>query len=162
MKYPFAQVQTREGPITWFQVVTQLDEDDEPYTTWVNHAGGHWGHRRAEDKVLTIVEAESFDDLDWSASYPKLESDYAGWLAPDGTYHRCHSEDHKLYARFMLRMSEEDLDREGWVKVKNSTMWINAWSMTDPETRGEKGFKRLTKAQKDVLDSLGHTYTDDD
>ena len=79
----------------------------------VNRFGGrHKYIASADDK---IVEADSYDDLDYS--YLLDSNSPIGWIAPDGRFYGCHSTDHALVARHILKSSEEELESKGWIKV---------------------------------------------
>lgn len=108
----------------------------------VNQAGG-WHHYEPspDDK---IVEAESFDDLDYSYLLnPKSEY---GWVSPDGRFYGCDYHQHETIADHILHMPGSELERKGWVKIymdsfKRTKDW---WCM-----------KYLTEYQKATLEKHG-------
>ena len=89
----------------------------------VNIVGG--GHRYIPSPDDRIVEAESFDNLDYSYLI-KPDSPY-GWISPEGRYYGCEYRDHGIVARRILKSNEYDLEQKGWVKVFRDYTQDRGW-----------------------------------
>ena len=105
------------------------------------------GGRHAYDPEFDgpIVEAESFEDLDWSCLI-KPDSK-CGWLSPDGRFYGCGYSDHADVADLYFKKSERELEDEGWIKISMSCFthelsWYNTKLM-------------VTEAQRIVLEKMG-------
>lgn len=115
-----------------------------------NRAGGHNAYDPETDGP--IVEAESFEDLDWSCLIdPKSK---LGWISPDGRFYGCAYTDHADVADLYFKKSESELEDEGWVKI-----W---WSSFDHARRWTNTKLMLTEAQKITLEKMGLKEYDDD
>lgn len=110
-----------------------------------NMCGGR--HIYDPDDCETIVEAESWEDLDWDCLLDP-DSDL-GWLSPKGDWYPCGYQDHSIVADFCLKSSEEELEEQGWVKI-----YFLSWSSRKDIDYYCKN--RITKAQRDWL--LEHGY----
>lgn len=66
---------------------------------------------------LELVEVESWNDLNWYGT--KLYDDKydTGWLDRNGKFYGCAYEYHEEQAEFVHKVSEEDLERKGFVKI---------------------------------------------
>ena len=110
-----------------------------------NRSGGYHGYTPREDDI--IVEVDDWDDLDYSYLL-KPDSPY-GWIDRDGKFYGCDYRHHNALAIYVFRKDdEEDLIREGWVKVyrdfQGKICAYYDWSL------GVRG--RLTEAQEKTLD----------
>lgn len=82
----------------------------------VNRMGGWHDYSTAEDDI--IVEAESWDRLDWSCLI-KPDSPY-GWIDLDGVFYGCDYHDHDSLARLYFKSDERTLEMIGFVKIYRS------------------------------------------
>lgn len=62
-----------------------------------------------------IVEANSWEDLDWS--YLLDPDSPIGWVSPSGEFYGCDYRGHEDVAYYILHSSERELEVKGWVKI---------------------------------------------
>jgi hypothetical protein len=122
-------------------------------TCWQNPSGGR-GPIDKDDQVVEIVEADSFEDLDWKKTClyrPDEKSDY-GWLDRSGNFFACDYEDHAIVACRIFGKYDQTLEAEGWVKL--STSYSDGWYH-----RGEVG---ITQEQGNWLTNNGFKVVEGD
>lgn len=83
---------------------------------WINSVGGMCPISK-NDIILEECEADSFDDLDWSHTYLNDPTQKSGWIAPDGIFYGCESQDHIVCAQLVLRKDIDVLEKEGYVHL---------------------------------------------
>lgn len=87
----------------------------------LNEFGGWHDYQPEEDDV--IVEAKDYLDLRNKVDFSYLiknDSKY-GWLAPDGTFYGCDSQEHnELAVLYFKKDDEEELEEEGYLKIFDS------------------------------------------
>ena len=113
-----------------------------------NAYGGCHNYNPQEDDE--IVEANDFDELDWTGSLLD-ERKTTGWIAPDGAWYPCSPRDHRIVARLVLRSSEESLENKGYIKV-----FYSSFDGKDDFY----GCRRFTDKQKEKLLELGYKEED--
>lgn len=104
----------------------------------VNEVGGY--HYYSPDKDDIIVEVNSRADLDWSCLLVP-DAKY-GWLDLRGHFYGCRFQDHETIARLVLKTTERELEKSGWVKLYRNYPQGVGWYC-------EK--THMTKAQRDFL-----------
>lgn len=101
----------------------------------LNLAGGFHYYIPREDDI--IVEANSFQDLDWNYLI-KPESPY-GWLAPDGRFYGCAPYEHEDIASLVLKTDERSLEKSNWIKLyrdyPSGVGFYCAGRITEPQAR---------------------------
>lgn len=107
------------------------------------YGGYHYYHPADSDE---IVEADNFDELDWTGNLLNDKYD-TGWIAPDGAWYPCRPRDHSDVAELVLRSSEQSLENHGYIKV--------FYDPTDMKN-SFLGCRRYTEKQKSKLIELGY------
>lgn len=123
----------------WWKIVG--DKLENPY------GGYHYYHPREDDE---IVEANDFDELDWTGCLLD-ERQTTGWIAPDGTWYPCSPRDHRAVARWVLKSTEESLENRGYIKV---------FFCSFDGKEDFYGCRRFTEKQKNKLMELGYKEKD--
>ena len=66
---------------------------------------------------LKIVEAKSFDELDWYGTDVYSDKYKYGWLDRNGKFYGCSYESHDLQAKFVHHSSRRELEKMGWIHI---------------------------------------------
>lgn len=112
----------------------------------VNDCGG-W---RFYSKNMEIVEANNWDELDWS--YLLDDTKTTGWISPTGEFYGCKPRDHDDVAYWILHSSEQELEVKGFVKIYFDTFSHKyCWYSNR---------LYLTPAQKHILEEKGFVIED--
>lgn len=114
-----------------------------------NYAGGYHMRSANEKHLSEPVEAEEWEDLNWSDTNLLDSTKASGWLARDGRWYGCEPRAHDTIAWLILKSEVRDLEATGWVRVMSSTEW-----MVCPN--------RLSAEQRNWLSLRGHKVDDDD
>ena len=90
--------------------------------------GGWWEYQEDLDRIVNdcggwcfysknmkIIEANSWDDLDWS--YLLDDTSITGWISPSGDFYGCAPRDHDDVAYYILHSTEQELEVKGFVKI---------------------------------------------
>lgn len=92
--------------------------------SWFEDGGNEWTSdcgsfmlKREDDVIVSSVEAESFEELDYSLTSLNQPDSKAGWLDRNGKFYGCDSTKHDLYAYCILHQSVAQLECEGWVRI---------------------------------------------
>lgn len=64
-----------------------------------------------------MVEAEDFNFLDWSGTSLYNDEFLTGWLDKEGNFYGCSPKHHKEQAKLVHNSSEEDLERNLFIKI---------------------------------------------
>lgn len=87
-------------------------------------------YRRSEISILDVAEAPTQEALDWRGSILTTNPcETYGWLSPEGRHFLCGTRLHEPCARVVIRMPEEVLETQGWLKVF-SPISEPAWLMS--------------------------------
>ena len=112
-----------------------------------NRCGGYHSYIPREDDV--ICEANGWDDLDYS--YLLQPNSKYGWIDRDGKFYGCDYTHHSALAERVLKKSERELEKLGWIKVFADFNGGIAWYIDfDQGIRG-----RVTEAQVKTLIDRG-------
>lgn len=79
----------------------------------INRCGGWHDYKPSEDDE--ILEVDSWDDI--IKLTIRDDSKTTGWIAPDGTFYGCNSQEHDDMARYFFGSSERSLENKGYIKV---------------------------------------------
>ena len=79
----------------------------------IENGCGGWNYHIP--KPEEIVEANSWDDLDWS--YLLDNTSITGWISPSGDFYGCAPRDHDDVAYYILHSTERELEKKGYVKI---------------------------------------------
>lgn len=99
---------------------------DEYWTLWWKREGDRYIYRKggylyskSDNEILETVEADSWDQLDWTKSSLVVseEEAKAGWLERSGKFHGCVPKGHDRYAELILGRKVADLEKEGWCRI---------------------------------------------
>jgi len=102
-------------------------------------------------EVIETVEAEDWDDLDWS--YLVRPDSQSGWLSPSGRFTGCGYSEHDFVAAMVLKKEPSDMEQWGWVRIYGKTGGIDDWV---------KPGGRLTDDQRNWLSREGYVVSVDD
>lgn len=81
------------------------------------------------------------------------DSKITGWIAPDGTFYGCSTEDHADFAQYVLGHDEFTLEKNGYCKIFEHPSLLR---IEDPDAPRYSYYCRfLTRAQQDVLEQKG-------
>jgi len=122
---------------------------------WENNVGGLMPVSD-NDEILKEVEADYFEDLDWSGTYLDDPSQDAGWLDRGGRFSGCESMLHDSAAELLHKSSTRELEDRGWVRIcaaPGGGGAISGWM--DWACR-----KRLSAEQRNWLLRKGYTVDD--
>ncbi len=64
-----------------------------------------------------IVEANDVCDLDWYGTKIYDNNYLTGWLAPNGNFYGCDFKHHKEQAKFVHKISEQQIEEKGFIKI---------------------------------------------
>ena len=64
-----------------------------------------------------LVQANSFNELDWSDTRVFSDRYKTGWLSPDGKFYGCSYEAHLFQAKYLHNKSEREMEESGWIKI---------------------------------------------
>lgn len=64
-----------------------------------------------------IVEAESFEDLDWNGTDILNDKYTTGWLDRHGKFYGCEYHSHSLQAELVHHSSRRELEKKGWIHI---------------------------------------------
>lgn len=130
---------------------------------FVFYNGGWWEYQEDLDRIVNdcggwcfysknmeIVEANNWDELDWS--YLLDDTKTTGWISPTGEFYGCKPRDHDDVAYWILHSSEQELEAKGFVKIyfdifSHKYCWYS-------------NRLYLTPAQKHVLEEKGFVIED--
>jgi hypothetical protein len=101
----------------------------------INSVGGYHYYNQSLDNILETVEAEDFEDLDWSKTYLNDSTKVAGWLEPDGTFHGCGYEGHDSCAYYLLKKSVDALESSGVIRIYSKSEWFCKNELTEAQAR---------------------------
>ena len=88
-----------------------------------NRYNGHWEHQITSEDI--IVEADSWDNLDWSKILLNDTSKY-GYIDPKGNWYGCNFGDHWDLCKYVLK--EDTPEEYGWIKVYKSNYETKIYS----------------------------------
>ena len=131
------------------------DDGSKEYNGWWQYEKGYlynrMGGRHKADpneemwKHSKVVKAKDWADLDYS--YLLKPESTLGWISPDGKFYGCGYRDHALVAEMYLKKKDDQLEKEGWVKIfRDGFDGTNVWYSDS---------LMVTDAQKIVLERLG-------
>lgn len=114
-------------------------EDGEGY--WINASGGRCPKSPGDTVFETASGDVSYDELDHRRTGlflvpPETKS---GWLSPTGEMYFCEYECHDRYADLIIKKSQRELEKEGWVKISaNKKEWQKDYyppkaTLTEPQ-----------------------------
>ena len=84
----------------------------------INRFGG-W-HDYCKELGEDIYEVEKYEDLPFTKYY--INDKYkTGWLDRNGRFYGCDWEMHVFVAEYCFKKTEEELEKEGWIKITKST-----------------------------------------
>ena len=66
---------------------------------------------------LEIVKAEDYHKLDWRGTELLDDKYLTGWLDKEGEFYGCDYRNHKDQAKFVHNLSEEEIERELFIKL---------------------------------------------
>lgn len=114
---------------------------------WRNSAGGYMP-KRDEDIIVETIEAESFDDLDWTKTNILKPESNIGWLSRHGKFYGCGYMGHDTVAYYILKKDVLELENTGWVRILGKNDYYCE--------------KRLSPEQRNFLSIKGHLISEDD
>jgi len=103
---------------SWDQPTWRLKIERNGMDWFVNSAGGGMPINGTEE-ILDEKTVEDESDLDWSmTSYFHYKEDWDnGWLSPAGIWTQCDYRGHSDVAYYVLKTSEQDLEKNNYVKI---------------------------------------------
>ena len=107
MKYDL--LQSPRGRYWW--------HDAGPY--WMNRETGERVEHSSQIVVIESVDIEDVNQLDHAKTDVLQPLSEMGWLSPGGLFYGCHSHNHDLVARLIIKMPVANLERLGWGRVQN-------------------------------------------
>ena len=149
MKFLHENMKYNDGTVRdngWWEI-----DDNRLY----NFRGGWHFYTPSPNDI--IIEADSWDDI--PMDYLLDDNAITGWVAPDGKFYGCDSEEHELIAERVLKMSETMLEDQGYVKIFRNpgyliyTMRQQGYDISTYEFVGAR--TRLTDAQRITLEHKG-------
>ena len=118
-----------------------------------NRNGGyHYLHHRPEEEIIE----STWDEI--LARTIRQDSYTTGWIAPDGEFFGCAPMDHLRLAEYYLKVKEEQLEENGWIKITEVPWWAKG---RYPELNGRyeyhffNPYKHITQAQYKTLKDKG-------
>ena len=75
----------------------------------IENGGGGWNYHIPKSEE--IVEANSWDELDWS--YLLDDTSITGWVSPSGEFYGCAPREHDDIAYYILHSTERELEKKG-------------------------------------------------
>ncbi len=156
---------TQKGRVPKMETFVLVKRDMPACTWWYRKdgvklvgTGGGYNFGYDDDVIIETVEAEDFESLDWSKSSLLQPDSDAGWLARDGKFYGCDSEDHDTLAYYLLKKNVEELEEALWVRVYGAPGHDPiAWTMGSSDWHA-----RISAEQRNWLSLRGHKVTDDD
>lgn len=133
----FYLVQNYWNTKSWYK-----DEDN----LWRGESAYSFQQKESSDKILEVVIAKSFSDLDWKKSSFYVEKGKSGWLNPEGIFYGCHFCGHSALAQYVIRKPYHEIEQP-WVHVDSEG------------GKGKSTFRNLgplTPAQEKWLEQNGH------
>lgn len=64
-----------------------------------------------------IVEAESFEKLQWKQTDLLDETKATGWLSPNGDWYPCANDNLRAFAKYIVKMGARTLQSKGWIRL---------------------------------------------
>ena len=97
-------------PPFWYEM-----PEDKHADYLINLAGGHIPQQCL--KILKTVQANDFQDLDWSGTLLDDPNQASGYLSREGRFCGCPSHMHISCATYHLGKSARELEEQGWVHI---------------------------------------------
>lgn len=116
-----------------------------------NRRGGF--HKYVPQEGDEIIESTWPEIIRKSLMDKMDDSMITGWIAPDGTFFGCSSQDHADFAEYVLGHDEFTLEKNGYCKIFENPVRLR---IEDPDLLQYSYYCRfLTSAQQDVLEQKG-------
>jgi len=80
-------------------------------------ASGYYRQKSSDNQIIETAEAGRYEDLDHTKTDLLVPDSKWGWLSPSGQWYGCNFESHDVVAALILRKPQDQLDREGWIRV---------------------------------------------
>lgn len=111
----------------------------------INRVGGY-NFIRETDEVLEEVEAEDFEDLDWTNTFLNNPNEKCGWVSPDGKFYGCKSMDHINCIELVCKLSMSQAEKLGWAHLYYDKTYYCEKQLTIEQARtlSEKGCELAT------------------
>jgi len=128
---------------------------EDGVSRWVNHSGGGFEKSPDKEEIVDECHAEDIFELDWTRTTYNRPDSEIGWLAPDGRWHGCGSQDHDFVAEMILKMPTREAEKTH-VRVDGP----RCVEMGGPGWRFQG--RRLTAEQRNWLSLRGYKVEDFD
>lgn len=125
----------------WWELSTEHALND---CTVYNYAGGKMTGLNCTNSH--IVEADSWEFLDWKGTDLWSNQYKTGWLAPNGKFYGCDYKFHSMSANLVHHKTESEMEKAGYMKITHS---LGNWEKLDlliPSSINPK-YPKPTKAQ---------------
>ena len=73
-----------------------------------------------------IIEANSFEELDWNDTEILSNGSKLGWLDRQGNFYGCEFSNHALQAKLIHNSSRQELEQKGWIHIFQDGFRIKA------------------------------------
>lgn len=103
-----------------------------------------------DHEVIETSDSLHYRDLDHTKTGLVDSESGAGWLSPEGKFYPCDFQGHSRVAEYILKVSDDQLERGGWVHVAG------------PEARLWTEYHHPTEAQRDWARQNGHRFQGDE
>ncbi|GMR04274.1 MAG: hypothetical protein BMS9Abin23_0166 [Thermodesulfobacteriota bacterium] len=108
---PVVDDSNEPGPCYWMR-----DGGDR----WNNFVKGEWPVKKDNDLVKEKLRVGHVSELDWHETPLRDPSSSSGWLSRGGRYFGCPSYWHDKFAPYVLGISVDEMEAQGWVRVNDS------------------------------------------
>lgn len=93
----------------------ELGDDGYVY----NRNGGRHSYVAKKEKER---KQATWDDITKDYLLAEVDKYDTGWLAPDGRFYGCDYMNHSLFAEFVFKTNERDLEEKGYCKIYRSML----------------------------------------
>jgi hypothetical protein len=126
---------------------------------WTGQSGGGFykGDGKEPEVIIETVEAESWEDLDYTKTSLVVghEKRTSGWLDPKGKFYPCRTRDHDEYCYMIFKREIQELEDEGWARLGGIREHMNDYS-------DYRCLKQLTPEQRNKLSRIGYIVEETD
>lgn len=135
-KTPFVKIDN-----FWWELSTEHALDS---CTVYNYVGGKMSD--CDCTNLQIVEADSWEYLDWSGTSLWSDQYKTGWLAPNGKFYGCDYRYHNMSANLVHHKTEKEMEQAGYIKFTHKLGDFEKLEIYIPANISPK-YPKPTKAQ---------------
>ncbi|MBI5236403.1 MAG: hypothetical protein HY886_09190 [Deltaproteobacteria bacterium] len=112
---------------------------DTSENKWIGIARGIWREKHERDIVKETAKAEHLTLLDWKKTPFYDDKSRAGWLSRDGRFYGCPEVLHDTLAYCLFGVKVGELEKTGWVRVKNSYLYTCEQRLTPEQSNWLSG-----------------------